>query len=48
MTIQTSSDLDDLRDLVWHCASLGNSQDFYFVGSKCLFLGILRSFMNIN
>ena len=26
MTIQTSSDLDDLRDLVRHYASLGNSQ----------------------
>ena len=32
MTIQTSLDLDDLRDLVRHYASLGNSQDFHCVG----------------
>ena len=32
MTIQTSSDLDDLGDLVWHYASLGNSQDFHCMG----------------
>ena len=32
MTIQTSSDLDDLGDLVRHYASLGNSQDFHCMG----------------